>query len=94
MGSNESTSDDPWMAKSKMGSKYRTFELDTGAHKTVIPLSYRDSKYKMLAPDIKLESANEPLDLHGMQIFPISRGQQITEQKVYLAADVRTALLG
>lgn len=48
----------------------------------------------MLPPDVKLESANTPLDVRGIQILPISHKERTVHENVYFAANIKSALLG
>ncbi len=85
---------DMWHVNLQMGSQRRTFRIDTGADETLVPSKFCDPNYDVYEPDQPLGTANHPLDLQGMQILPLKHQGKSSEQKVYLAADVKTALLG
>ncbi len=78
-----------------VGEKHRRFQIDCGADETITPVTYYDSKYKLYKPDCKFEvPGKRPLSVMGMQKLPFSYRGKTSIQKVYLAENQQTALLG
>lgn len=84
-----------WLLKAKLGNSIRTFEIDSGADKTVVPESFYEEEFPLYKTKVQLGGpGSHALLVVGMQRLPITYQGKTSIQKVFLVRNQRAALLG